>query len=189
MKIIVFVGAKSGFCQFKLGYSSVPVAVFSLSFKKLFIFSTVSLVSYVISGIRNVVREFLSFLLIKGDVPGADEVRDEADETVPRRTDRHIWEVNLSDGQGLDGGGDGTVGPAREGLLDQDEGSSEASDDDTDPEQSDQPSVSSYVVQTMDGGGLQELLPTSYSNHTRYVVCWQLNICWAHSKTNNKYVN
>ena len=104
-------------------------------------FSLIGFVSYVISGIRNVVREFLSFLLIKGDVPGADEVRDEADETVPRRTDRHIWEVNLSDGQGLDGGGDGTVGPAREGLVDHDSGPSEASDNDTKPEEFDLTSV------------------------------------------------
>ena len=124
------------FFQFQLGYSSVPVADFSLSSRKFFIFSIIDFVSYVISGIRNVVREFLSFLLIKGDVPGPDEVRDEAGETVPGRTDRHIGEVNLSDGQGLDGGGDGTFGPAREGLLDQDKGTSEASDDDTQPEES-----------------------------------------------------
>ena len=42
------------------------------------------------------------------------------------------------------GGGDWTVRPAREGLIDQDKGSSEASDDDTDPEQSDQLSITSY---------------------------------------------
>ena len=38
--------------------------------------------------------------------------------------------------------------------MDQDKRSYEASDDDTDPEQSDQPSVTSNVGQSMDGGGL-----------------------------------
>ena len=92
---------------------------------------------------RNVVRKFLPYLLIKVDVPGGDEVRDEAGEAVPGRTDRHVGEVNLSDGQSLYGGGDGAVCPAREGLLDENPGHSEASDDDPDPEQSDQSSVSS----------------------------------------------
>ena len=114
---------------------------------------------------RNVVRKFLPYLLIKGDVPGPEEVRDEAGEAVPGRTDRHVGEVNLSDGPGLYGGGDGTVCPAREGLLDHDCGSSEASDDDTDPEQSDQPPVTSYIGQTMYGGGLQELLDILDTNH------------------------
>ena len=75
--------------------------------------------------------------LVEGNVPGSEEVRVEAGETVPGRTDGHVGEVNLSDGPGLYGGGDWTVCPAREGLLDQDYSSSEASDDDTDPEQSD----------------------------------------------------
>ena len=69
------------------------------------------------------------------------EVGELEDKTVPGRTDRHIWEVNLSDGQGLDGGGDGTVCPAREGLVDHDSGPSEASDNDTKPEDSDLTSV------------------------------------------------
>ena len=55
--------------------------------------------------------------------------------------------------------------------MDQDEGSSEASDDNTDPEKSDQPSVSCYIGQTMDGGGLQELLHAVDSNHARFGVC------------------
>ena len=70
-----------------------------------------------------------------------NEVRDEAGETVPGRTDGHVWEVDLSDWESLDGGGDWTVRPAREGLLDQDKGPSEASDDYTDPEESDLTSV------------------------------------------------
>ena len=44
--------------------------------------------------------------------------------------------------------------------MDQDKRSSKASDDDTDPEQSDQLSITGYIVQTMDGGALQELLQT-----------------------------
>ena len=137
------------------------------------------LVLYVVTciqkSISNNIGKFLSFILTKGDVPGPDEVRDEAGETVPGRTDGHIGEVNLSDGPGLDGGGDWTVGPARKGLLDQDKGSRKASDDNKDPEQSDKSSVSSYIVQTMDGGRLQELFPALYTKHTRFVVCWQLN--------------
>ena len=67
--------------------------------------------------------------LVKAHVPGPDEVRVEAGEAVPGRTDRHIGEVNLSDRQGLDGGGDGTVGPAREGLVDDHPSSDEARND------------------------------------------------------------
>ena len=106
---------------------------------------------------RNVVRKFLPNLLIKVDVPGPHEVRDEAGEAVPGRTDRHVGEVDLSDGKSLYGGGDGTAGPAREGLMDQDPSSSEASDDDTDPGESDQSFFSSNVDQTMDCGGFHEL--------------------------------
>ena len=72
--------------------------------------------------------------LVKGDVPGSDEVRVEAGEAVPGRTDGHVGEVNLSDGPGLYGGGYWTVCPAGEGLLDQDCRHSEARDDDTQPE-------------------------------------------------------
>ena len=45
-----------------------------------------------------------------------------------------------------------------------------SSDDDTDPEKSDQPSVPYYIWQTMDGLGLQELLHAGDSNHARFVV-------------------
>ena len=41
--------------------------------------------------------------------------------------------------------------------MDHDYRSSEASDDDTDPEQSDQPSVTSNMGQSMDGGGLKKI--------------------------------
>ena len=136
-EIIDFLASKNFLCQFQFGYSSVPVSVFVISSRKFFIFFIIGFISDVISGIRNVVREFLSFLLIEGDVPGPDEVRVEAGETVPGRTDRHIGEVNLSDGPGLDGGGDGTGGPAREGLLDQDRGNTEASQDNSEPEDPD----------------------------------------------------
>ena len=95
--------------------------------------------------------------LVEAHVPGSDEVRVEAGETVPGRTDCHIGEVNLSDGQGLDGGGDGTVGPAREGLLDQSCCSSEASDNDTDPGEPDQTLFIGNVDQTMDGRRFHKL--------------------------------
>ena len=52
--------------------------------------------------------------LVEGKVPGSEEVRVEAGEAVPGRTDGHVGEVNLSDGESLYGGGDGTAGPAGE---------------------------------------------------------------------------
>ena len=101
----------------------------------------------------SIVREFLPFLLIKVDVPGGDEVRDEAGEAVPGRTDRHVGEVDLSDGPGLYGRGDGAAGPAGEGLVDQAPNNCEARDDDTEPEQSDEAPGCRYINQTMNGGG------------------------------------
>ena len=98
--------------------------------------------------------------LVERDVPGHDEVRVEAGETVLRRTDSNVGELQFRDWQSLYGGGYWTIRPAREGLMDQDKRSSKASDDDTDPEQSDQLSITGYIVQTMDGGALQELLQT-----------------------------
>ena len=133
----------------------------------------------------NTARQFLSLLIIKDHLPGHDEIRNEAGETIPGRTDSHVGEVNVSDGEGLDGRGDGTVGPAREGLLDQDCGSSEASDDDTDPEQSDQPSAASYIGQTMYGGGLQELLHIRDTNHPSGLLV--NGTCWGPPFDNNKY--
>ena len=76
----------------------------------------------------------LSYLLSDGDVPGSDEVRVEAGETVSGRTDGHVGEVQVSDGESLYGGGDRTVSPAGEGLVYQHSGSDEAGDDDTQPE-------------------------------------------------------
>ena len=115
---------------------------------------------------RNVVRKFLPNLLIKVDVPGPDEVRDEAGEAVPGRTDRHVGEVDLSDGPGLYGGGDGATGPAGEGLVDQAPNNCEARDDDTEPEQSDEASGRRNIKETMDGGGPQEL-PHSVHSEAR----------------------
>ena len=80
------------------------------------------------------------YLGVEGDVPGPDEVRDQAGEAVPGRTDRHVGEVNIRDGQSLYGGGDRTDRPAREGLLDQDCSSTEASQDNEHPEQSEETS-------------------------------------------------
>ena len=95
----------------------------------------------------------LSYLLSDGDVPGSDEVRVEAGETVPWRTDGHVGEVNLSDGPGLNGGGDRIAGPAGEGLLDQDPNNCEARDDHKDPEKSNKASGCRNITQTMDRGG------------------------------------
>ena len=46
--------------------------------------------------------------------------------------------------------------------MDQNSSSSETSDDDTDPEQSDQPSGIADMVQTVNGRGPQELLETKH---------------------------
>ena len=117
------------------------------------------LVLYVVTciqqSISNNIGKFLSVILTEGDVPGPDEVRDEAGEAVPGRTDRHVGEVDLSDSDrpGLDGGGDGATGPAGEGLVDQAPNNCEARDDDTEPEQSDEAPGCRYINQTMNGGG------------------------------------
>ena len=95
--------------------------------------------------------------LVERDIPGHDEVRVEAGETVPGRTDSNIWEVQVSDGAGLDGGGDWTVGPDSEGLVDQKSGYSEATEDNEHPEQFDESSGGRNVGQAMDGRGLQEV--------------------------------
>ena len=96
--------------------------------------------------------------MFKVDVPGHDQVRVEAGETVLGRTDSNVGEFKFRDWQGLYRGGYWTVRPARERLVNQDCSSSEASDDNTYPEQSEQPFVSSNMGQSMDGGGLQKIL-------------------------------
>ena len=108
--------------------------------------------------IRNNGYEFLPCLLIQGDVPGPDQVGDEAGEAVPGRTDGHVGEVQLRDGEGLDSGGDWAGGPGREGLLDQETGSDESSDDDTEPEESDETSGGGDIDQAVNCGGFQKLL-------------------------------
>ena len=85
--------------------------------------------------LQNMIRKLLPFLLREVEVPGANEVRIEAGEAVPGRTDGHVGEVNLSDRESLYGGGDRTAGPTREGLVDQEPGYSEASQDNEHPEQ------------------------------------------------------
>ena len=142
------------------GDSPVPVDIFLLSKgHKLRIFRIVDSIKDSISD------KFCPCSLTKRHVSGPQEVRDEAGETVLGRTDSHVGEVQVRDGEGLDGGGDGTAGPAREGLMDQDPSSSEASDDDTEPEKSGKPSFISDMGKTMYGGGTQELLHTMDTNH------------------------
>ena len=103
------------------------------------------------------VYELHLFIIIERLVPGPDQVGEEAGEAVPGRTDGHVGEVQVRDGESLYGGGDRTGGPAGEGLLDQDSGSNESSDDDREPEESDETSGGGDVDQAVDGGGLQEL--------------------------------
>ena len=103
------------------------------------------------------------------------EVVVEVGETLPGGTNSHQREGGVSDGQSLYGGGDGTAGPARERLVDQDPSSSEASDDDKEPEKSGKPSFISDMGKTMYGGGTQELLHTLDTNHPSFLVdCWSL---------------
>ena len=108
--------------------------------------------------------------LVEGNVPGSDEVRVEAGETVPGRTDGQVGEVNLSDGPGLYGGGDGTVSPAGEWLVDQDPGTSEARDDDSEPEQSDKTSGCRNINQTVNGGGGEEFLHSVHSEELESTI-------------------
>ena len=115
--------------QSEVSSPGVPVQILPFTLTVLQEFLILCLVICIKNNIGNRVRQLQSLLVIKADVPGPDEVRDEAGEAVPGRTDGHVGEVNLGDGPGLDGGGDGTVGPAREGLVDHDSGPSEASND------------------------------------------------------------
>ena len=98
--------------------------------------------------------------LTEGDLAASYNIKVEVGEGISGRTDGHVGELQFRDWQSLYGGGYWTIRPAREGLMDQDKRSSKASDDDTDPEQSDQLSITGYIIQTMDGGALQELLQT-----------------------------
>ena len=139
-----------------IGDPFVPVHVILLVIShQLGVFSVVLCLQY---SVRNKVRQLLPFLLIKVDVPGHDEVRVEAGEGVPGRTDGHVGEVQLSDGESLYGGGDWADCPAREGLVDQHSSSCEARDDHTDPEESDETSAGGQIDEAVDGGGLQKLL-------------------------------
>ena len=132
--------------------SPVPVDIFLLpEGQKLRISRIVDSIKHPVS------NKFLPFSLTERDVPGPEDVRVEAGETVPGRTDGHVGEVQVRDGESLDGGGDRTAGPAGEGLLDQGSSSSEASDDDTDPGESDESFFSSNVDQTMDCGRFHKL--------------------------------
>ena len=99
----------------------------------------------------------------KREVPGHDEVRVEAGEGVPGRTDGHVGKLEVSDGESLDGGGDWTARPVSEGLVDQDSGSTEAGDDDTEPEKSDGAPGGGEVHQAVNGGGLKELFESLHS--------------------------
>ena len=72
-------------------------------------------ISRIVDSIKHPVsNKFLPFSLTERDVPGPEEVRVEAGETVPGRTDGHVGEVQVRDGESLDGGGDRTAGPAGE---------------------------------------------------------------------------
>ena len=102
--------------------------------------------------------KFFPLLLGEVDVPGPDQVGVEAGEAVPGRTDGHVRKYQVRDGEGLDGGGDRAGGPTGQGLLDQDASSDEATDYDTDPEESDIAASVGDIAQAVNGGGLQELL-------------------------------
>ena len=115
-----------------LSNSCVPVYVILLSVEVEFLQFTFVIFNEDVSNYR--VRQLNPFLSIESPVPRHHEVGVEAGEGVPGRTDGHVGEVQVRDGESLYGGGDRTVSPAREGLLDQHSGSDEAGDDDTQPE-------------------------------------------------------
>ena len=102
--------------------------------------------------------------LVEAHVPGSDEVRVEAGETVPGRTNCNIGEVNFPDGPRLNSCGDGTAGPAREGLVDQNPNKCETRDDDEDPEESDYVSGCGYITQTVNRGRFEEFLYTLHGS-------------------------
>ena len=54
--------------------------------------------------LRNIRNQFLPSDIIKLDLPGQDKHGVEAGEAVPGRTDGHVWEVQVRDGEDLDSG-------------------------------------------------------------------------------------
>ena len=96
----------------------------------------------------------------------------------PGGTDGHTGEVQLRDGESLYGGGDWTDCPAGEGLVDDDNGSCEAGDDDTQPEESKETSATSDVDQAVYGGALQELLHTVHGKAGQSTEYLLRPLCW-----------
>ena len=87
----------------------------------------------------------------------------EVGEGVPGWTHSHFREVNLSDGEGLDGGEDWVEVPTFKGLLDQGGRPNEARGDDKHPEAFDWTSRSWNVRQTMNSRGLEKLRQTLHT--------------------------
>ena len=139
-----------------LSFSSVPVYVILLSVKVEFLQFT--FVIFNKDGFFYWARKLISCLLTESFVPWHDQVGIEACKTVPRGTNSHVWEYEVSDGQSLYGGWDRTVSPAGEGLTDDDSGSREASDDDEEPENFDRRSGSGDVNQAVNCRRFQKLL-------------------------------
>ena len=109
----------------------------------------------------NKIDQFLLLFVVQGDVPGHDQDREEGGEAVPGRTDNNIWEVQLSDGFRLDGGGDRACGPAGEGLPDDHHGSGEPGNDHRKPQQLPQGmSTGRNIDQAVYRRGLEILLET-----------------------------
>ena len=138
-----------------LGQPVVPISVF------VFLFKTLKLREPRVK-IR-VINCLGNFLPETGPGPVvqislAREVRAEAGQTLPGRTDRDPGEVGRLDGQSLRGGGDRGPGPVIQGLPDQEPGSQQAGHHHGKPDQARQASATSDVRQAVNGGGTQELL-------------------------------
>ena len=124
-------------------------------------FNIFCLVIWIISCFRNKIRQFFSLGVVEVDVLRHGEVGKEAGEAVLGRADGDDGEVQLWDGESLDGGGHWIVGPAGKGLVDQECRSRKSSKDDKDPEDPRNSSASGDVGEAMDGGGFQKLLDGS----------------------------
>ena len=141
--------------ELNFSYSSVEVQVV-LIFYKVQIFLIFTPQIFLKYDLVCPFKKFDPFVIIEGDVP--DPVGVEAGEAVSGRTDGHVGELQVRDGEGLDSGGDWAGCPGGEGLGDHVTGPREANEDDKDPQESGNTLVGGDVDKTVDGGGLQELL-------------------------------
>ena len=95
--------------------------------------------------------------MLESFIPSHYQVIVEVGVGVLRRTDGHLGEPDLGDGDGLHGGGDGVLRPVAQTLVDDAEGGGEGCSDHGDPEHAPEGPRAGDQRQARDGGALQEV--------------------------------